>query len=121
MVRTAGVGPRRRVSGAHYGLGDWMAQRLTAVVLALFVLVLLASWLRAAPGYDGWAGIFAPLPMKVLTVIAVLAFSWHVWIGIRDIWMDYVQPLAIRLGLQILTVLWLLACAIWSVQILWSV
>jgi succinate dehydrogenase / fumarate reductase, membrane anchor subunit len=43
------------------------------------------------------------------------------WVGMRDIWMDYVKPVAVRLLLQVLTILWLVACAAWTVQILWSV
>ena len=39
----------------------------------------------------------------------------------RDIWMDYVKNAGIKLALQFATVLWLLACAAWTVQILWSV
>jgi succinate dehydrogenase / fumarate reductase membrane anchor subunit len=40
---------------------------------------------------------------------------------VRDIWMDYVKPTSIRVTLQTLTVLWLVFCAVWSVQILWRV
>ena len=46
---------------------------------------------------------------------------YHVWVGIRDIWMDYIKSVGLRLTLQSLTILWLLACAAWTVQILWSV
>ena len=46
---------------------------------------------------------------------------YHVWVGMRDIWMDYVKPVGIRLTLQIADRAWLFACAAWTVQILWSV
>jgi succinate dehydrogenase / fumarate reductase membrane anchor subunit len=46
---------------------------------------------------------------------------YHVWVGIRDIWMDYIKPLGIRLALQVFTIFWLLGCAGWTVQILWRV
>jgi succinate dehydrogenase / fumarate reductase membrane anchor subunit len=39
----------------------------------------------------------------------------------RDIWMDYVRPVAIRMLLQLATILWLAACLVWAVQILWRV
>jgi succinate dehydrogenase / fumarate reductase membrane anchor subunit len=39
----------------------------------------------------------------------------------RDVWMDYVRSTGIRLGLYFLTILWLVFCAIWAAQILWSV
>lgn len=118
----AGIGSKRIVVGAHKGVGAFALQRLTALVLAAFVLYLLLRVLfGAAGGYDAWAGLFVPLPMKIITLVALLALLYHAWIGVRDIWMDYVKPTWIRLFLQTLTVLWLLFCAVWSVQILWRV
>jgi succinate dehydrogenase / fumarate reductase membrane anchor subunit len=35
--------------------------------------------------------------------------------------MDYVKPVSIRLSLQVLTVLWLVACAAYAAEILWKV
>jgi succinate dehydrogenase / fumarate reductase membrane anchor subunit len=57
--------------------------------------------------------------MKVLTFVIVVAFAWHAWVGVRDIWMDYVKPVALRLALQVLTIVWLVGCAGWAVQVLW--
>jgi succinate dehydrogenase / fumarate reductase membrane anchor subunit len=33
--------------------------------------------------------------------------------------MDYVKPVALRLALQVLTIVWLVGCAGWAVQVLW--
>ena len=120
------IGSKRLVVGAHYGLRDWLAQRLTAVILAaymLFLVIYLVVVVRAGGGfgYEQWAGMFAPVWMKVITLIALLALMYHAWIGMRDVWMDYVRATGIRLGLLLLTILWLVFCAIWSAQILWSV
>ena len=116
------IGARRLVVGAHYGLRDWLVQRATAVVLALYVVVLAVRVALARPlDYDAWAGVFAPLPMKAATLIAFVAIGWHAWIGMRDIWMDYVRPAAIRIVLELGTILWLAACLVWATQILWSV
>jgi succinate dehydrogenase / fumarate reductase membrane anchor subunit len=119
---SAGIGSRRIVVGAHYGVGGFLMQRLTAIVLAAFTLLLALRLVFGGPlGYDGWAGLFVPLWMKIVTLVALLALFYHAWIGVRDIWMDYVKPTGIRLALQMLTVLWLVFCAVWSVQILWRV
>ena len=72
-------------------------------------------------GYDKWAGIFSAQWMKALTFALIMALIYHVWIGMRDIWMDYIKPVSIRLTLQVLTVLYLLACAAYAAQILWKV
>ena len=117
-----GIGTKRIVVGAHYGVGGFLLQRLTAVVLTVFVLFLLLRMVFGGTlGYDGWAGLFVPLWMKIVTLVALLALFYHSWIGVRDIWMDYVKPTGIRVALQMLTVLWLVFCAVWSVQILWRV
>ena len=114
-------GSKRIVTGAHYGLRDWLSQRVTALVMAVFTLIVVAQvLLTSGPvGYDRWAGIFAAQWMKVLTFVVIVSLLWHVWVGMRDIWMDYVKPVSIRLTLQILTIVWLTACAGWAVQVLW--
>jgi len=115
------IGSKRLVVGAHYGLRDWLLQRVTAAVLAAYTLLVVALSVASEPGYDGWARLFAPTWMKALTLIAVASLAYHAWIGVRDIWMDYVKPTGVRLTLQVLTVLWLLACVAWAVQVLWRV
>ena len=113
-------GSKRVVVGAHYGLRDWLVQRITAVLMTLFTLVLLVQVLLPGPmGYDKWAGIFAAQWMKVLTFVVFIALAWHAWVGMRDIWMDYVKPVGTRLVLQVATLVWLLGCTGWAVQVLW--
>jgi succinate dehydrogenase / fumarate reductase, membrane anchor subunit len=113
-------GSKRVVSGAHYGLRDWMVQRATAALMALFTLVLIVQVLMPGDmGYDKWAGIFSAQWMKVLTFTVIVALAWHAWVGTRDIWMDYVQSMALRVTLQVATIVWLLGCAGWAVQVLW--
>ncbi len=117
----SGIGAKRLVVGAHYGVAGFIGQRVTSVVLTLWVLLVGVSVLFGPLSYDKWAGLFAPLWMKVITLVALLSLLYHAWIGVRNIWMDYVTPLWARLSLQTITVLWLVACGVWSVQILWRV
>jgi succinate dehydrogenase / fumarate reductase membrane anchor subunit len=113
---------KRIVVGAHYGLKDWLAQRVTAIVLAVYTIVLLLALLFTPElNYGSWAGLFASSWMKVLTLLALIALVWHVWIGVRDIYMDYVKPTAVRLFLQVATILALVGYACWAVIILWRV
>ena len=116
-------GSKRIVVGAHYGLRDWLAQRVTAALMALFTLVVLAQLIfsKGPVGYDQWAGIFATQWMKALTFAIILALLYHVWVGMRDIWMDYIKPVGIRLSLQVFSIVWLVACAGWAIQVLWRV
>jgi len=114
-------GTKRIVVGAHYGLRDWLAQRVTAALMALFTLLVLGQvMLTKGPiGYDKWAGIFSSQWMKVLTFTVIIAMLYHVWVGMRDIWMDYIKPVGLRLSLQVFTIVWLTACSGWSIQVLW--
>ena len=114
-------GSKRVVTGAHYGLRDWLAQRITGALFALFTLIVLAQvvFTSGPLGYEGWAGIFAPQWMKGLTFAIFVAIAYHIWIGMRDIWMDYIKPVGIRLALHVFTIVWLVACLGWAVQVLW--
>jgi succinate dehydrogenase membrane anchor subunit len=114
-------GSKRTVVGAHYGLRDWLSQRITAALMAIFTLLVLAQvvFSRGPIGYDKWAGIFAAQWMKVLTFVVIASLLWHVWVGMRDVWMDYIKPVWLRLTLQVFTIVWLTACAGWAIQVLW--
>jgi succinate dehydrogenase / fumarate reductase membrane anchor subunit len=113
-------GSKRIVTGAHYGMRDWLSQRVTATLMALFTVVVLVQVLLPGPlGYDKWAGIFASQWMKVLTFVVIVSLLVHAWVGVRDILMDYVKPVGLRLVLQVATLVWLVGCAGWALQVLW--
>lgn len=121
MAGGVNYGSKRVVTGAHYGLRDWLAQRITAVLMALFTVVLLAQVLftKGPLGYDAWAGIFAAQWMKLLTFVVFVALAWHAWVGMRDVWMDYVKAVGLKLVLQVATIVWLVGCLGWAMQVLW--
>jgi len=114
-------GSHRLVVGAHYGMRDWLAQRVTAVLMALFtVLVVGQIILTKGPiGYELWSGIFSSQWMKTLTFLVIVAMLFHVWVGMRNIFMDYVKPYFVRLVLHAFAISYLVACAGWAVQVLW--
>ena len=111
----------RIVTGAHYGLRDWLMQRITAVVMALYALIM-AGWLLLYPGfnYDVWTGLFSSNVVRTFALLFLLAVYCHAWIGVRDIVMDYIKSAGFRLVIYVLVILALLLYAIWSVQILWG-
>jgi succinate dehydrogenase / fumarate reductase membrane anchor subunit len=113
---------KRIVVGAHYGLSSWLLQRLTAVVMAVYSLVL-AFAIVARPPVDRTAlrALFAPEWFRVVTLVFLLSLLYHAWVGVRDIVMDYVNPAAARLSLQMLVALALIIYALWSLTFLWSV
>lgn len=117
------IGPKRLVIGAHYGLRDWLAQRVTAIIMALYTVLLLGLFLGGSNfSYEGWAGLFAQQWFKLATFSVVMALLYHAWVGMRDIWMDYLtHNVFVRLVFQVATIVWLVACAGYAAQILWRV
>ncbi|QJQ04794.1 succinate dehydrogenase, hydrophobic membrane anchor protein [Undibacterium piscinae] len=117
------IGPKRLVVGASYGLRDWLAQRLTAIVMAVYTIILLGLFLTGSNfSYEGWAGIFAQQWFKLATFAVFMALFYHAWVGMRDVWMDYVtHSVVLRLVFHVATILWLVASAGYAAQILWRV
>ncbi|GGW99588.1 succinate dehydrogenase, hydrophobic membrane anchor protein [Undibacterium macrobrachii] len=117
------IGPKRLVVGAGYGLRDWMAQRVTAILMAIYTLVILALFLTGTRfTYEAWVGVFSMQWFKLFTFAVIVALLYHAWVGVRDIWMDYVtHSVVLRLILQVATIVWLIACAGYAAQILWRV
>ena len=111
----------RVVVGAHYGLSDWLAQRISAVVMVIYS-VALAGYLvlQDHVDYDVWIGLYSSQWIRTFTLLFLFALFYHAWIGIRDIVMDYVKPASIRLVIHVLVILALVIYTIWSVQILWG-
>lgn len=115
-------GVRRVVVGAHYGLRDWLAQRATAVLMTVFTLVVLVR--LTASNTDPpvtWSVIFGDAWMKMLTFSTIVALMYHAWVGMRDVWMDYVKSVGVRLFLQCFTIAYLVGCTGWAIHILWRV
>jgi len=125
-ANTERVGSRRRVVGAHYGTLDFIVQRCTAVIMAVYTLVIAGGVLFTAQlDFNAWRALFlfhiGVLPVgQLLASLAFFSLAWHAWIGVRDIWMDYVTQAGVRLLLQVATLLWLAASVIYFVKILWS-
>jgi succinate dehydrogenase / fumarate reductase membrane anchor subunit len=110
----------RIVTGAHYGLRDWLAQRITAVIMAVYSIIAVTVLFTGRPiTYAVWRDLFSQGWMRVATLLFAASLCWHVWVGMRDILMDYIKPAGLRLGLQVLVLLVLASYLGWSIQILW--
>ena len=110
----------RVVVGAHYGTRDWLAQRITAAIMAVYTVIVAAMVLMNTPlRYAGWQSLFAQGWMRVATLLFAFSLAWHAWVGVRDILMDYIKHDGLRLTLQVFTLLLLGAYVGWTIQILW--
>lgn len=112
----------RQIVGAHYGLSDWLLQRLTAVVMVGYTGVFLVLVLGAPKlDYAAWRALFAPSWVKYATLLFALSVYFHAWVGMRDIIMDYIKSDGLRLALYGVVVAALVVYAGWLVQILWGI
>lgn len=110
----------RILVGAHYGLKDWLAQRITAVVMAIYTLFLLLAFVAGVgSSYENWHQFMSNTFVRFLSFLFVVSLLYHAWVGVRDIWMDYVKPTSVRLALHALTLLVLVGYAGWAIQVLW--
>ncbi len=110
---------KRIVVGAHYGLRDWLVQRVTAIYMAIYLVLMSAVLLVAGGGYEAWRALLAHGLVQFASFLFIIALCWHAWIGVRDLWMDYVAATGGRLVLHVLTAAALIGYAGWAVQILW--
>lgn len=113
----------RKLAGAHYGLRDWAMQRATAVIMLLYTVAFVVFLLCLPSGEEShlaWQAFFAKTWVKVFTQLTVVALFLHAWVGIRDLWMDYIKPFGVRLFLQVATIVWLVGCLIYSVKVIWG-
>ena len=79
------------------GLAAWWVQRASAVCMLLFVVFALAAFsLYPRHSYlewRSWAG--SPgVSMAVLAFFAALLL--HMWVGLRDVLLDYAKPAGLR-------------------------
>jgi succinate dehydrogenase / fumarate reductase membrane anchor subunit len=111
---------KRIVVGAHYGLMDWLAQRITGVFMAAYTLVIFAAILGgAAASREAWQVFMANGLVRFLSFLFIVSLCWHAWVGVRDIWMDYLNSAALRLFLHVMTLLAVVGYAGWAIQIIW--
>ena len=110
----------RTVTGSHYGLRDWLAQRISAVIMAVYsVIAVIVLISNKNITYSVWRDLFAQGWMRVATLLFAASLAWNAWVGVRDILMDYIKPAGLRLALEVLVVLTIAAYVGWTIQILW--
>ncbi len=112
---------RKPVTGSHSGTGWWLAQRFSAVVLLFTGLILWLAFLQAPSlDYASWNALFETNAIRLLVWLLVASLCLHAWIGLRDVLMDYVKPLSLRLTLNLLFILVLVLCMVWATAIVWG-
>ena len=109
--------------GAHYGLRDWLSQRITALVITLYtLLVIVIMFARGGEpvDYGAWRSLFDRGWFRVISFVFLLAVYYHAWVGVRNILMDYIKPAGWRLSLQTIVICVLIGYMGWTIEVLWG-
>jgi len=96
-----------------------MLQRVSAVYLAVFLAYVLARfWLYPHPDFNDWHAWFSQPAMTIASAGCVLALLSHAWVGLRDVVLDYIHHLGLRLVTLTLIAFLLAGCGFWAVRTL---
>ncbi|MAL98338.1 succinate dehydrogenase, hydrophobic membrane anchor protein [Hydrocarboniclastica marina] len=103
------------------GVYDWVFQRVTAVVLALYTLFLV-GFVLASPelDYQSWAALFASTWMRIFSLMAIFSLAIHAWIGLWIVVTDYLKSAAVRFSFQIILGAVTFVYLVWGIQTLWG-
>jgi len=110
------------------GMSDWVVQRVTAVILSVYTVVLV-GFVALNPDlqFQAWRDLFSSTWMQVLTLLALLSTCAHAWIGMWTIGTDYLRPHLQGEGANSLRFVYQIGCAvilviylIWGIKILWG-
>lgn len=120
-----------RYSSTSYsrnGISDWLAQRVSAYVLAAYFVVIV-GYLLCNPGleYAQWKGFMSCTAMQIFSLLALFALAAHAWVGMWTVFTDYVterqmgaKATAIRIFLQTGMAICIFVYVVWGIQILWG-
>jgi succinate dehydrogenase / fumarate reductase, membrane anchor subunit len=103
------------------GVRDWLIQRITAVVMAIYTIFLVGYIVSVDHlSYEFWHDLYHHNTVRILSFLVVLSIVFHAWIGLWTVYTDYIKSTALRFLLEVTTIVSLLALLAWGVVILWS-
>lgn len=110
------------------GVSDWLAQRVSAVILLAYTFFIIGV-LLVYPDlqYAQWKALFGQVWVKVFSLAALLSLAMHTWVGLWTVSTDYLTERllgakgnVLRLLFQGLSAIVLFTYVVWGIQILWG-
>lgn len=117
MRNNSGIKSATGLTGS--GSRDWILQRISAVVLAVYSIVMVGFFLFNDVNFESWQGFMLSLPMKLFSLVAILSLVFHAWVGMWTVLTDYVKSSGLRLVIQSLVIIAVLVYLFWGVMIFW--
>ena len=119
MRNDSGIKSATGLTGS--GSRDWIMQRISAVVLAVYAVVMVSFFLfNGHIGYDQWVTFIMSMPMRLLSLLAIVALAVHAWVGMWTVFTDYVKSTGLRIVLQAAMIIAILVYLFWGVMIFWG-
>ncbi len=119
MRNDSGIKSATGLTGS--GSRDWIMQRISAVVLAVYTVVMVAFFLlHGSVNYEQWVTFVMSMPMRLLSLLAIVALAVHAWVGMWTIFTDYVKSTGLRIVLQAAMIIAILVYLFWGVMIFWG-
>lgn len=110
----------RSLGSAHAGTGEWMLQRLTALYLALFLIVAALAFLtHPDQDYAHWAHFWSRPLVRLAALLFGFGLIGHAWVGLRSVVRDYVQAPGVRFLAELVLATALVAEGLWCVRVFW--
>jgi succinate dehydrogenase / fumarate reductase, membrane anchor subunit len=110
------------LTNKYPGMRLWLSQRLTALVMAFYIIALVILLLIVQPNnYSAWHAFVAPVWFRIATLIFFMCLFMHAWLGVADVLKDYVFNKTLRAYMQIAVDVLLIAYLFWLTFILWNV
>ncbi|MEM7098319.1 MAG: succinate dehydrogenase, hydrophobic membrane anchor protein [Pseudomonadota bacterium] len=108
------------------GLTDFIVQRVTAVILGAYMVVVLGFFLLGdAVTHARLVAFFGATPMQIFSTLAILSTLAHAWIGMWTIGTDYLRPAhvgaatIVRFIYQVGCLLALFVYLVWALSLIW--
>lgn len=109
-------------SSGFSGMNAWLFQRLSAIYIAFFSLVIVFIFITAPPqNYTEWVSIFLSPTVQIGLSLFIVALLIHAWIGLRDIILDYIHPLGLKVLVFSVVLMVLFGSGIWALRALYLV
>lgn len=110
------------------GLSDWLLQRVSAVVMTIYLVFIVGYVLSVGElNYSDWTELHQCFWVRLLSLFAVLSLAAHAWIGMWAVFTDYVtvrllgpRATPIRVFLQLAMIAVTLTYVVWAIAILWG-
>ena len=101
------------------GMKAWLIQRFSGIYIALVAVAIVVIIGSAKPAnYQQWTALFSDPWMQTALSIFIVTLLFHAWIGLRDIILDYIHPIWIKMIIMTAVVLMLVASGFWFLRAL---